>query len=286
MEFRDAHGPDWLLMKRDDQPRIRLIAVGLDGTLLTSKGVLASEGARLLKAAARDGVHVVLATSRVIDSVPNLWRSLEIGSPVICTNGAQVYASLDGPVWTSISFPRDIGLEIAKLADVRGWELSTTVGPITYWRQRPGQAVGPVSPSRMIVATNSDEVIDNPTRILISGPEAIKSILSLRKSRFSGKCHIETYHSPDGEIHSLGIFALGVNKGNALGSVLRSLRISWSQVMAIGDDLNDGPMFFRSRIRVAMSNANKQLKERATAVAPSNDDEGVAWALTKFGVLS
>ncbi len=56
--------------------------------------------------------------------------------------------------------------------------------------------------------------------------------------------------------------------------------------MAIGDDLNDPPMVSRSRIGVAMSNAREQLKKMATVVAPSNDDEGVAWVLKEFGISS
>lgn len=273
-------------MKTRDNPRIRLIAVDLDGTLLTSKSVMAPEGARLLKTAARDGIHVILVTGRIIHSVRDLCGSLDIASPVICNDGAQVYESLNGPVLAYISFPKEIGLEIARLADANGWELSTTIGPVTYYRQRLGQELGPLSAGRVVVATNSDAVTDNPTRILAFDPEAVKSILSLCNSKFSDRCRIETYHSKDGEINSVGVLAAGVNKGSALDSVLRRLKVSESEVMAIGDDLNDLPMFARSGISVAMSNAHEQLKKKATAVAPSNDEEGVAWALTRFGIVS
>ena len=67
---------------------------------------------------------------------------------------------------------------------------------------------------------------------------------------------------------------------------LRHSPATISQVMAIGDNLNDLPMFSRARISVAMSNAPNQVKRGATAVAPSNDDEGVAWALKEFGISS
>jgi hydroxymethylpyrimidine pyrophosphatase-like HAD family hydrolase len=70
-------------MKAKDNSRIRLIAVDLDGTLLTSQPVMAPESTRLLMEAARSGVHVVLVTGRVIDSVRTLCSSLEITDPVI-----------------------------------------------------------------------------------------------------------------------------------------------------------------------------------------------------------
>ncbi|HLB27737.1 MAG TPA: HAD-IIB family hydrolase, partial [Dehalococcoidales bacterium] len=96
----------------------------------------------------------------------------------------------------------------------------------------------------------------------------------------------ELSHNADGDVYSLGVFPSGASKGNALGSLLRRLKVSQSEVMAIGDDLNDLPMFACAGIKVAMGNAQAQLKEQATLVAPSNDEEGVAWALTKFGVVS
>jgi len=240
----------------------------------------------LLKAAARGGIHVVLVTGRIIHSVRDLCGSLEISGPVICTDGAQVYESINGPVLTSLTFPKEVGLEIAGLADANGWELSTTIGSVTYYRRRPGQELGPFSPGRAIAATNSDAVTDNPTRILIYDTEAVKNIPPLCNSKFSDHCRIETYHGTNGEINSVGVLAARANKGNALGSVLRRLKVSRSEVMAIGDDINDLPMFARSGISVAMSNAHEELKNKATTVAPSNDEEGIAWALTRFGIVS
>jgi phosphoglycolate phosphatase-like HAD superfamily hydrolase len=153
-------------------------------------------------------------------------------------------------------------LEIAKLADTNGWELSTTVGATTYFRQRPGQALGAFAPGRAIVAVNS----------------------ALCNSRLSGKCRIHQYTSPDSK--SLGIYGLRANKGNALSLVMQRLGVSQSDVMAIGDDLNDLPMFAHARIKIAMGNANPEVRAQATVIAPTNDDEGVAWALRHFGFSS
>ncbi len=55
-----------------------------------------------------------------------------------------------------------------------------------------------------------------------------------------------------------------------------------STVMAIGDNLNDLAMFPYARLSAAMANAPDAVKQQATVVAPSNDDEGVAWAVKTF----
>lgn len=47
----------------------------------------------------------------------------------------------------------------------------------------------------------------------------------------------------------------------------------------MGDNFNDLPMFACGRISVAMGNAPRAVQQQATHVAPSNDAEGVAWAI-------
>jgi Cof subfamily protein (haloacid dehalogenase superfamily) len=296
-------------MNKENKSAIRLVAVDLDGTLFTSQAApgvngaritpkaplppltslvaMAPEGARLLRVAALNGTHVILATGRVIDSVRILCNSLETNSPAICIDGAHIYESIKGPVLHSFTFPKSIGLEIARLADNNGWELVVTVGPMTYYRQRPGQPLGPFAPARVIVPTNMDAVTGNPSRILVWDPEAIKEILNLCKSCYPDQCRIEKYHERrDEEITSIGIFGREANKGNSLALVLHRLKINPSQVMVIGDDLNDLPMFSHARIKVAMGNAQAELKNHATVVAPNNDNEGVAWALKQFAIVT
>jgi len=262
--------------------RISLVAVDLDGTLLTSEGSPAPRGAALLGRAARGGVHVVLATTRNADMVQALCRQLEIAGPLISTNGAQVWASPDGPLWACHTIPRQVALAIARLADRRGWELSTTIGAMTYWRQRPGQPLGLIAQNRTVVATNTDAIVGEPLRILASQPEAIAGLRSLCQVAFAGQCRTEIYYRPDGTAHSLGVFAPQADKGTALGLVLERLAVPWEHVLAIGDNPNDLPLFARAGVSVAMANAPDEVRRCASIVAPSNDDEGVAWALERF----
>jgi Cof subfamily protein (haloacid dehalogenase superfamily) len=265
--------------------KIQLVAIDLDGTLLTSEGTLAPEGTRVLRQAAQHGVYVVLATTRNPDSVQRFSHSLEIDDPIICSNGAQVWGSPDGPVWAYHAIPQKVALAIARLADRYNWELATTVGLTTYWRQRSEQALGPVDANTTVVARNSDAIVRDPVRILAWNPEAIINVQSLCQSEFAHACYTETYYGPDGGIHSLGVFALGADKGTALALVLDRLGVKPESAMAIGDNCNDLPMFARVGCSVAMFNAPDTVKEKAGVTAPSNDQEGVAWALTRCGVV-
>jgi len=260
---------------------VSLVAVDLDGTLLTSAGSVAPEGAHLLRLAARQGVRVVLATSRNPDAVRFFCRLLEINDPIICTNGAQVWASPDGPVWAHHAIPRQVALTLAEWADMHDWELSVTVGATTYWRQRPGQALGPITPHVTVVSTNADAITGDPLRMLAHQPEAINSLRSLCQ-QFPAQCYAQVHCKPDGTAHSLGMFAPSADKGTALALVCERLGIGRENVMAIGDNINDLPMFPHAQLSVTMGNAPQVVKQKVNIIAPSNDEEGVAWALQRF----
>jgi len=265
---------------------IALIAVDLDGTLLTTQGSLAPEGARLLRYAYRQGVRVVLSTTRAPGTALALWRPLQMNDPIICTNGAQVWASPVGPLWAEHTFPLEIALAVARLADEREWEICTTIGATTYWRQRPGQPLGPFRPHIMVVRNNEAGIVGDALRILVTQPAAIEGIRTLCESQFAGRCLAEVYAGVDGVPHSLGVFAPQATKGAGLALVCERLGIAHEAVMAIGDNACDLSMFPYAGVRVIMDNAPEGVKQSAAkmsaVVAPGNDAEGVAWAIREF----
>ena len=74
----------------------------------------------------------------------------------------------------------------------------------------------------------------------------------------------------------------GVDKGRALRVVCERLGIAPDEAMAVGDAAPDLAMFDVAGVSVAMGNAPDDVKARADAVAPSNAESGVAWALRRF----
>ena len=281
-------------MQMYEENLIRLISVDLDGTLFRSDGMLAPEGVRRLQAVAQEGVRVVINTTRNAVGVRQLCAQLGFSDPMICTNGAQVFASPEGPIWASHTIPMGVARSIAQLADRNGWEISTSVGSCSFLRQRPGQPLGPVesrsfvglegsqgTSQLVIVAANEEALVAEPKRMILHEPDAIAAARELA-TQYSHACRAETYYEPDGSLHSLCIFPLRADKGTALRLVAGKLDIPLGQVLAIGDNPNDMPMFAAAGTSVAMGNAPREVKDSATVVGPTNDDEGVAWAVRRF----
>ena len=71
----------------------------------------------------------------------------------------------------------------------------------------------------------------------------------------------------------------GYDKGTFVEAMARRLSIPTGQVATIGDMQNDLAMFRKSGLSIAMGNATDDVKQQATQVTASNEDEGFAAAM-------
>ena len=77
----------------------------------------------------------------------------------------------------------------------------------------------------------------------------------------------------------LDVTSLAASKGTGLQAVAVQYGVPRAQILAIGDGRNDISPFAAAGYAVAMGNADAQVRALADLVAPTNDDDGVAWAL-------
>lgn len=71
------------------------------------------------------------------------------------------------------------------------------------------------------------------------------------------------------------------NKARALESVLNRLKITWKDVVAFGDGLNDAEPLLAAGTAVAMANGVEELRQQADLIAPSAAEDGVADVLER-----
>ena len=264
-------------------PKIELVAIDLDGTLLTSDKELSPKNIAAIKTCSELGVRIVIASARNPDVVRDFSEKLGVQNPMICSNGAQVWASPTGPVWAYYPLSQEVALTIAQVADENGWLLSTTIGDMTYWRQLDdNQALGLYQENITILKTNVEAITDAPIRMFAFQPTAINALYELCQAQFADECEAYIFYKADGQIQSMGIVAKQATKGAALALVSERLGIRPQNVMAIGDNLNDLSMLEFAGVSVAMGNGLADVKAMATAVAPDNNNNGVAWALEQF----
>jgi hydroxymethylpyrimidine pyrophosphatase-like HAD family hydrolase len=263
---------------------VRLIAVDLDGTLLTSDGTPCPLGVLSLRRAAAAGVSVVLATTRNPNGAAEFAAAIGISGPMICTNGAQVWGSPTGPEWLGRSIPSTAVARLAQIADDQGWALATTVGSLTYWRVRSGMPLGPCGRHRFVVAQNAEGAVGDATRIIAFEHGAIEALTAVCQREYPDLIRAQVFTRPDGTPDSLVLTAGGTDKGLALDLVMERLVVEADEAMALGDNWCDLPMASRVGCFVAMGNAELAVREAAHVVAPTNDDAGVAWAVGRYAL--
>jgi hydroxymethylpyrimidine pyrophosphatase-like HAD family hydrolase len=72
------------------------------------------------------------------------------------------------------------------------------------------------------------------------------------------------------------------NKGDGIAALARAFGVELGEVAVLGDMTNDLPMFARAGLSVAMGQAPASVRAAANATATTNEEAGVADAITHF----
>ena len=282
---------------------IKLIAVDLDGTLLTSDGEISERNKQAILVAQQNGIEVIVATGRSFDSAIRPFEKAGLVCPMICVNGAEVYQS-DRKQVASITMSKEIIKDIIAVTDEQGayLEIYTTNG--IYAKQQTDffdllatliTANHPeLSESEVKKRVNQrfqDEsfiFVDSFTPLLQDPAiQIVKALafsfdqqkLSTIKTAFaeqpglivtsSGRDNVEFNH-------------VDAQKGLALKTYAEKHNLDKHQIMAIGDNDNDLSMLTFAGKSVAMANGKESIKALADFVTASNDQDGVALAIEKI----
>lgn len=261
---------------------IRLVALDLDGTLLGPDWRLSDVDKEAVLAARARGAHIVIDTTRWYEIALRTARRLELTEPMVCHNGAHIKAP-DGAELLHRPMAADVAREIAAFCDERDWETYTTVGGITYMRTRFEAQIDPERlPKDMRVArTHADHVTGPATGILVFGEDAVEAVPAAFSERYDGALAFPVGWSESQQPY-VTVTVAGVDKGTGLRLVCEHLGVPLDEAMAVGDSQPDVAMFEMAAVGVAMGNALDDVKTRADAVAPSNTEGGVAWAIRRF----
>jgi Cof subfamily protein (haloacid dehalogenase superfamily) len=260
---------------------IRLVALDIDGTLLDSQGELPLANVEAIAAAQAVGLAVTLVTARQRQMVAPLAEALKLTGPLVLHNGAVVWLPQENRETLRLTIDLEHARAIAAYADDREYELITTVDEDTFLRCRPGKPCGRIREGLYALPTNLEALTRPPTRIAVRDQAAALDIHRRFARRMADKTRMDIYFR-NVEPWGLGIFNHRASKGQALAFVCRWLGIDETEVLAMGDNPVDAEMFPYAGVGIAPGNAPDAVKAQASAVAPSNDEACVAWAIERY----
>ncbi len=263
---------------------VKLIALDLDGTLLNNSLKLSDRNGEAVSRAMKGGVKVVLATSRWFGLAKRTAGRLGTDAPLVCSNGALVRRPTDGRELLHLRVDQEAAREVTALADEHGWETFTTIEDATYMRMRPGVAPDRLPGGLRIVERQADEVArGQPTAVLVFGSDAVDEISQRILPFYDGRAKF-SINRPANLPQYVVLTHPDADKSSALETVCRDLDVPLADVMAMGDSESDLGMLGIAGLGIAMDNSPDDVKRAALHIAPSNDADGVAWAIERFAL--
>lgn len=265
-------------------PRIQLIAVDIDGTLLNSRHQLTDRTVDALRRAIAQGVRVVLATGKTRYSALEAIDRLALDTPGVYLQGL-VIANPDGSVRHQQTLDAAVVLDIAAYARQYAVPMvGYSSGDIFTERRTPETDVliRYHEPTPQQVTSYDATLPEHPMNklILIDTAERIRDVRAALEPQYAGRA---TFVQALAEM--LEILPPGASKGAGLRRVLDDLAIDPAHVLAIGDGENDIEMLQLAGLGVAVGNAMPATKAAADVVVASNDEDGVAEAVERFVLM-
>lgn len=254
--------------KSSPERKYKALMLDVDGTTIENRSdAMPSKKVKDAIRKANKIIKVGLATSRPFWHVKHIIEDLEINAPCIIIGGAQIYEpKLKKIVWEKFIDTADVK-EIFKIAKKLGVVIADDgdgkfienlkiniedykeKGPLQFWA--PG-----------LELKLSEKFADELSRI--------STISALRvPSWVSGKNDVIISHAL-------------ATKQHGIIEVAKRLNILTKDIIGIGDGYNDFPLLLACGLKIAMGNANEDLKKIADFVAPSVEEDGVAIAIEKF----
>lgn len=255
----------------------QIIALDVDGTLLTSAHTLSPRVRRAVRAARERGIHIALATGKLLRSTATLVAELRLSGPQITCNGA---VTIDAAGGAPLDF---IALEPpARWAALQALRAVAPDLGIAWYTPDAIYTDAPHGPLDVVLAAYHepplrhapalDASLPSPAKFLITGsPERLAAVRAAVAPRLGESVQV-IGTTPD----FLEFMSPRANKGAALATVMRLLGAPREAVLALGDGENDLPLLAAAGRGVAMGNAVPALRARADAVTASNDADGVA----------
>ena len=266
---------------------IKLIATDMDGTLLNAGHEITTMNQEAIKFAQANGITVVIATGRAFYEAQTPVAETDLKVPYICLNGAEVRDESFNIMSTS-HLNHDLVHKITTALKNNHiyYQIYTNRGIYTEDPKRDlaiyidiAERAGQKADVDKI-RNNIQKRIDNGTLKVVDNYDSIEDIPGeLIMKALASSPNLAVSSSSRG---NLEITHSNAQKGIALSAIAHQLGIDLTDVIAIGDNLNDISMLERVGYPVAMNNATDEVKHIAKYVTDTNENSGVGKAIMKI----
>jgi Cof subfamily protein (haloacid dehalogenase superfamily) len=274
-------------------PTIKLLAIDIDGTLLTPQQKISTRTREAIQAAQEAGIVVTLATARRYGNSKQFADELGIAIPLITCDGALIIQHPDGEVLATNPLPAEIAQQTVEIMvrnhvqpvvhHIKGSHEETWSGEREFDNREVGNYFANYPQIKRQRHAQLCQGQPDPLRVVAFASEgAIESIILEVTSL---PCSWNSLKRGNYECAELTVMHHTCSKATGVARLANHLGIGLRHVMAIGDNTNDLEMLQAVGWGVAMGQASERVKASAHAVTTSNEQDGVALAIENYALL-
>lgn len=266
---------------------IRLIALDLDGTLLTDDKSILPDTAKALEKAQARGIYVVPATGRPFSGIPENVLELTGLQYLIASNGAVTYDLKKGTVLRKELLSQEQVHRAFSLLDRPEVLVEVFIDGRGYHEEATGRSLMAQfrgTPMENYLA-GSRTIVEDLLGFVFSHESEVENISVL----YPDTTHLEQSLTELSTLTDVSIVrstprvleigAQNADKGKALTALAQSLGLQKEELIVFGDSNNDFGLFEVAGLAVAMENATPELKALSHQITKSNEEDGIAITL-------
>jgi len=269
---------------------VKLIVTDMDGTLLDSRKGVSLHTLSVLDRMRERNILFSVCTGRIQPMTVAFAATLKLQSPYITANGALIYDPVRQETLWGQPLPEDDMIAIADFCEKNDIDYGVLTMETSYFSPL-GKTMSRFSSynelARRLGLPAMQMAFTDPALHCLKGVKACKLLIydaSLKRlpeaEEFLKTRTGAGYTSSEPGL--LDIMCKGIDKGTGIAKLANIMGIPRENVCVFGDYLNDIPMFREAGVSVAMGNAAPEVKSAADLVTRTNDEEGVAWAITEL----
>ena len=266
----------------------KLVAIDLDGTLVTDEKELTKKTVEVIKEASKKGVKIMISSGRSFYRLERFIDALDLRKEnqcTICFNGGMIVENKTKEMLYSKSLDAEEVEELIQLGKALRLPIMIYTRDTHYVETIPevvrkntknlkGMNLKVVNFNQINFKKPENYIykvcfIDKPEKIIEKRKQISEEIL-------------KKYEITSSVPEYLEIVKKGIKKSEAIKVVMEKYDIKQDEVMAIGDGENDVEMLDFAGLGIAMENASDFVKGFANDVTTSNNHDGVANAIEKY----
>lgn len=284
---------------------IKLIVTDMDGTLLNEQIEISNENRDAIKRAQNAGIEFMVATGRSRSIGYPLVEAASLHTPFIGLNGAQAFDEKGTAIYTSTINQKDIAVLAGIYAEYPiTHEFMTSDGRFTtltieeyldvysHVLQNINRQLSYEDSFKYILENHADErILTVKNYDIFSKTEGLKVLKSFVHATQNKEILPELQSHIEAKLPSVNVTSSTdilleithetANKGNAIKKYAESKGYKASEVVTIGDNLNDSSMIAWAKHSYAVENAHPKVKELATYQAPHHSKHVIAYVVNQ-----